>query len=98
MDITLTFDKAGFDQTITRLLAGVPDGSPVDGTIAQLLKNSVGRNAAKSVRQRAVQVKSHNRNHHLKVPQREFMLVQEEDWQDIAEIITKRLQKLIRGT
>jgi phage gpG-like protein len=180
MSVTLTLDRAGFDQTITRLLAGVADFSPVSGAIAQLLENSVRRNfreggrpekwptskradrdagygspsgqtlidtarlmnsivgvgdsdsvkvgtnvayaaahnfgvdkeITQQVREHvrrisqafgrpidmtAVQVKSHSRKVHLHLPAREFMLIQEEDWQDINDLITKRMQQLFKG-
>jgi phage virion morphogenesis protein len=178
MSITLTLDRSGFDQTMTRLLAGVQDLSPVTRTIAQLLENSVRRNfreggrpnrwpaskradgqggygnasgqtlvdtarlmnsivgvgdsnsamvgtnvayasahnfgidkqITQQVRQHvrritqafgkpieltAVQVKSHSRKRHLQLPQREFMLMQDEDWTDIQDVITARLKSLI---
>lgn len=178
--LTLTLDRAGFDATISKLLAGVTDFSPVSGAIATLLENSVRRNFreggrpntwpaskradgqagygnesgqtlvdtarlmnsivgigdkdsaqvgtnvdyaaahnfgvdkeitqqvrehvrritqafGKPIEQTAVQVKSHSRKRHMKLPQREFMLVQDEDWQDIHDVITIRLQKLIKG-
>ncbi|MBU1565575.1 MAG: phage virion morphogenesis protein [Proteobacteria bacterium] len=180
MSLTLTLDKAEFDRTITRLLAGVTDFSPVTGAIAQLLENSVRRNFieggrpqkwpaskradrdagygrksgqtlidtarllnsitgvgdhhevrvgtnvdyaaahnfgvdkeitqqvrehvrritqafGKQIEPTAVTVKSHSRKFHLQLPAREFMLVQEEDWEDIAEIVSKRLNQLIKG-
>lgn len=181
MSLTLTLDKAGFEQTISRLLAGVEDLSPVTGAIAQLLENSVRRNFreggrptkwpaskradrdagyghksgqtlvdtarllnsivgigdgdsakvgtnvvyapahnfgideeitqtvrehvrritqafGKSIEMIAVQVKAHSRKMHMHLPAREFMLVQGEDWEDIHDVITTRLQKLIQGT
>jgi len=178
--LTLTLDRAGFDATISRLLAGVQDFSPVTGAIAQLLENSVRRNFrdggrpekwpaskradgqagygkesgqtlvdtarlmnsiigvgdkdsvrvgtnvayaaahnfgvdkeitqqvrdhvrritqafGKPIEPVAVQVKSHSRKRRLTLPQREFMLVQDEDWEDIHDVITIRLQKLLKG-
>lgn len=172
--LTLTLDRAGFDATISKLLAGVTDFSQVTPVIAELLQDSVRRNFreggrpekwpvskraeaeggqtllkwstlmssivgvgdndsvrvgtnvayaaahnfgvdkqitqqvrehvrritqafGKPIEQTAVQVKSHSRKRHLKIPQREFMLVQDEDWEDIHDVITARLQKLIGG-
>lgn len=181
MGITLTLDHKGFDETISRLLAGVKDFSDVSPAIAQLLENSVRRNfreggrpdkwpASKradgqaaygnasgqtlvdtarlmnsivgvgfkdrvvvgtnveyagahnfgidqEITQRVrehvrrisqafgkpldgvkeVRVKAHSRKRHLKLPQREFMLVQDEDWEDIGDVITTKLNKLIKG-
>lgn len=179
--LTLTIDKAGFDATMLRLLAGVRDMSPVTGTIAQLLENSVRRNfrdggrpdrwpaskradnqagygkesgqtlvdtarlmnsivgvgdkdsvrvgtnvayaaahnfgvdkqITQQVRQHVrritqafgkpielteVPVKNHSRKRHLQLPQRQFMLVQDEDWDDIHDVITTRLNNLLKGS
>ena len=46
----------------------------------------------------AVQVKAHSRKVHMELPQREFMLIQEEDWDDIHDMITSKLNKLIGGS
>ena len=180
MSITLTIDKSGFDETINRLLAGVEDFSPVSGTIAQHLENSVRRNFreggrperwtpskradrdagygnksgqtlvdtarlmnsivgvgdrdevrvgtnvayaaahnfgidqeitqqvrehvrritqafGKPVKMTPVTVKAHSRKRHMHLPAREFMLVQDEDMDDIADIITGNINKLMRG-
>jgi len=51
----------------------------------------------KPIEMQAVTVKAHSRKFHMKLPQREFMLIQESDWEDIDEIITIKLQKIIGG-
>lgn len=44
-----------------------------------------------------VTVKKHSRSFHLKIEEREFMMVQDEDWEDITDIIALNLQKLLRS-
>lgn len=180
MSITLTFDSAGFDRTVQRLLAGVSDLSDVTPAIAQLLENSVRRNfreggrpekwpaskradgqaaygnasgqtlvdtarlmnsivgvgfkdrvevgtnvayaaahnfgvdkeITQQVRQhvrrisqafgkpialKEVTVKPHSRKRHLQLPKREFMLIQDDDWEDIGDVITAKLNHIIKG-
>lgn len=46
----------------------------------------------------AATVKAHDRKMHMNLPAREFMLIQEEDWDDIHDVITGKLNKLIKGT
>lgn len=43
-----------------------------------------------------VKVKAHSRKFHLKIEQREFMMIQDEDWEDIQDIISMNLHKLIK--
>lgn len=181
MGLTLTLDRAKFDATIGRLLAGVEDFSDVSPSIATLLENSVRRNFreggrpekwprskragrdtgygeesgqtlidtarlmnsivgegnklsvtvgtnvayaaahhfgvdaiitqqvrehvrritqafGKPVEMKEVRVAAYRRQAHLKLPARPFMLIQEEDWEDIHDIITAKLQTLIGRT
>ena len=44
-----------------------------------------------------VRVKSHSRSLHMKLPARPFMLVQDEDWDTIGEIVTEKLQNTLGG-
>ncbi len=45
-----------------------------------------------------VTVKAHARETHMKLPAREFMLVQDEDWGDIQDVITAKLTTLLQGS
>ncbi|EKD36933.1 MAG: phage virion morphogenesis protein [uncultured bacterium] len=182
--LSLTLDRAGFDETMRRLLAGVDGFSDVSPAIAELLEESVRRNFVEGGRpnkwpasKRAVDqagygnktgqtlidnsillnsftsegdrtsvrvgtnvdyaaahnfgvdkeitqqvdehlrlvtqafgkkfgshgigtwatVKEHTRKVHLKLPQREFMLIQAGDGEGIHDIITIKLNKLVKG-
>lgn len=72
----------------------------VDKEITQQVREHVRRITqafGKPIEPTAVQVKSHSRKFHMHLPPREFMLVQEEDWGDVAEIVSKRLNQLFEG-
>lgn len=175
--LTMTIDRANFDQATRILLQGVDNFLPVAGDIAQLVENSVRRNfreggrpdrwpASKRADDQAaygnasgqtlvdtarlmnsiigmgnsdqvrvgtnvdyaaahnfgvdqeitqqvrehvrritrafgreiplkeVTVKPHQRKFHMKLPARPFMLIQVEDWDDIADVVTINLHKL----
>lgn len=175
--LTMTIDRANFDQATRVLLQGVDNFLPVAGDIAQLVENSVRRNFreggrpdrwpaskraydqaaygnasgqtlvdtarlmnsiigmgsseavrvgtnvdyaaahnfgvdeqitqqvrehvrritqafGKPIALQEVTVKPHSRKVHMKLPARPFMLIQDEDWADIADVITINLQKL----
>ena len=73
----------------------------VDKEITQQVRQHVRRITqafGKPIDMKAVTVKSHSRKFHMQLPAREFMLVQEEDWGDIEDIITGKLNKIIRGS
>ena len=73
----------------------------VDQQITQQVREHVRRITqafGKPIDMTAVKVKSHSRKVHMKLPQREFMLIQEEDWDDIHDMITSKLNKLIGGS
>ncbi len=57
----------------------------------------ITRAFGKEIPLREVRVKSHKRTMHMKLPQREFMMVQEEDWEDIEDVISIRLEQLLKG-
>ena len=72
----------------------------IDKQITQQVKEHVRRITqafGKQIEMTAVRVKSHSRKIHMKLPAREFMLVQDSDWEDINEVITINLQKLVGG-
>lgn len=43
-----------------------------------------------------VTVKPHRRTMHMNLAARPFMLIQDEDWEDIADVITIRIDKLLK--
>ncbi|BDD88876.1 phage virion morphogenesis protein [Desulfofustis limnaeus] len=43
-----------------------------------------------------VQVAAHQRSRHLKLPARPFMLIQDEDWDDIGELVSANIQRLLQ--
>jgi phage gpG-like protein len=45
-----------------------------------------------------VKVAAHTREVHMKLPAREFMLIQDEDWGDVQDVITIKLSKLLQGS
>lgn len=72
----------------------------VDEQITQQVGEHVRRITqafGKPIELREVKVKAHKRKIHMKLPAREFMLIQDEDWEDIHDIISLNLQKLIRS-
>lgn len=72
----------------------------VDKEITQQVREHVRRITqafGKPIDLTEVRVKSHSRKMHMNLPAREFMLVQDTDWEDIEDIVTIKLQKLIGG-
>lgn len=72
----------------------------VDKQITQQVRQHVRRITqafGKPIDLTEVKVKAHSRTMHMKLAQREFMLIQDEDWEDIGDIISANIQKLMRG-
>lgn len=72
----------------------------IDKEITQQVRDHVRRITqafGKPIELTSVQVKAHSRKVHMNLPQREFMLIQDEDWDDILDLITNKLNKLIGG-
>ena len=70
----------------------------IDEQITQQVREHVRRITqafGKPIDMTAVKVKSHSRKVHMKLPQREFMMIQDEDWDDVHDMITTHLNKLI---
>ncbi len=44
-----------------------------------------------------VTVKAHSRSFHLKIEERPFMMIQDDDWEDISDIIAMNLQRLLKN-
>lgn len=71
----------------------------VDKEITQQVREHVRRITqafGKPIDLTAVTVKPHSRKIHMKLPAREFMLIQDEDWEDIAEVVTLNINKLLQ--
>jgi len=72
----------------------------VDKEITQQVRDHVRRIVqafGKPIDMKEVKVKAHSRKMHMKLPAREFMLIQTTDWEDIEDVITIKLQKIIGG-
>lgn len=72
----------------------------IDKEVTQQVREHVRRITqafGKPVEMKAVTVKAHSRKLHMKLPAREFMLIQDEDMEDIADVITGNINKLMRG-
>ncbi len=85
----------------TNVAYGPAHNFGVDKEISQQVRQHVRRITqafGKPIDPREVTVSSHSRKFHMELPAREFMLVQEEDWEDINDVITSKLNKLIRGS
>lgn len=71
----------------------------VDKEITQQVREHVRRITqafGKPIDLTAVMVKPHSRKIHMKLPAREFMLIQDEDWEDIADVVTLNINKLLQ--
>lgn len=72
----------------------------IDKEIEQQVREHVRRISqafGKPIEMKAVTVKAHGRKIHMQLPAREFMLIQDEDWLDIEDIITAKLNNIIKG-
>jgi len=72
----------------------------VDKQISQAVSEHTRRITqafGKEIPMQEIRVKSHKRSIHMKLPKREFMLIQNEDWDDIEDLLTDNIQQLIQG-
>ncbi|PID77564.1 MAG: hypothetical protein CSB24_00745 [Deltaproteobacteria bacterium] len=72
----------------------------VDKQVTQTVRSHVRRITkafGRDIGLKEVTVKEHSRQMHIRLPKREFMLVQDEDWDDIAEILLGRLEQSFSG-
>ncbi len=69
----------------------------VDKQITQRVRAHVRRITqafGKPIKLTEVQVAAHERQRHLKLPARPFLLIQDEDWLDIGELVTANIKRL----
>jgi phage gpG-like protein len=71
----------------------------VDKQISQQVRAHVRRITqafGKPIPLTEVQVGAHQRSRHLKLPARPFMMIQDDDWGDIEELVSANLQRLMQ--